>query len=233
MYDVYFNNIVEIGDLYLEYIFYEFENEPILFVCTDREKNIYLCICSDIRYEQKWVIAKSNINILKSLIKEEIDIVSAFLYARKATIVTMDLQGNENSFNMDMNKIDRLDLPKDGVFVKCDKEKAENYLWKKELETLLVQFQTIINIKPIVNEVEKTYSNFIDSSFSMSNKCIDLYSGSMCKEFMKKFDTIDKLSNDSTVVKQEYSVIKQEKYVEPVDNLNINKLDLDDYLLAV
>ena len=40
MNDVYFDNVIQIGKLYLDHIFYEFESEPILFSCTDDKRNI-------------------------------------------------------------------------------------------------------------------------------------------------------------------------------------------------
>ena len=46
----------------------------------------------------------------------------------------MDLQGNENSCIIENVRIDRLDLPKEGTYIRCDKENARNYLWNKEFE---------------------------------------------------------------------------------------------------
>ena len=58
MSNIYFDNVARIGKLYLEYVFYEFENEPILFLCSDEEKKLYICLCSDIRYGQKWIVVE-------------------------------------------------------------------------------------------------------------------------------------------------------------------------------
>ena len=33
----YFSDVVGVGELYLDYVFLEFEGEPILFVCSDKE----------------------------------------------------------------------------------------------------------------------------------------------------------------------------------------------------
>lgn len=128
MNDIYFTNVVDIGNLYMEHIFYEFENEPILFLCKDKMDNIYLCLCSDIRYGQKWVITKCTIDILKKAIEKDVDISSIFLHQKKAIIINMDLQGNENSFEIDTQNIDPLDLPKKGTYIKCNKAETRNYL---------------------------------------------------------------------------------------------------------
>ena len=95
MSDIYFDKVIQIGRLYLDYIFYEFESEPILFSCVDDEKKLYLCLCSEIRYGQKWIITECELSTLKAL-------------------------------------IDRLDLPKEGIYIKDNKESARNYLWSKE-----------------------------------------------------------------------------------------------------
>ena len=79
MSDIYFDKVIQIGRLYLDYIFYEFESEPILFSCVDDEKKLYLCLCSEIRYGQKWVITECELSTLKALIDEKMDIASAFL----------------------------------------------------------------------------------------------------------------------------------------------------------
>ena len=50
MSNLYFDNVVQVGQLYLEYVFFEFESEPILFTCHDQLNQTYLCLCSDIRY---------------------------------------------------------------------------------------------------------------------------------------------------------------------------------------
>lgn len=133
---LYFDNVIKIKKLYLEYIFLKFESEPIIFLCVDEEKNIYLCICSDIRYGRRWLVTKCNMNTLKSLIDEEIDISSAFLLTQYIIVIDMDLEGNESSSIIERDNIDRLDLPKEGTYIRCDKTKAKNYLWNKELEFL-------------------------------------------------------------------------------------------------
>lgn len=90
--------------------------------------NIYLCLCSDIRYGQKWVITKCTIDILKKHIEKDVDISSIFLHQNKAIIINMDLQGNENSFEVDTQNINLLDLPKKGTYIKYNKAETRNYV---------------------------------------------------------------------------------------------------------
>lgn len=128
---IFFDKVIQIGRLYLDYIFYEFESEPILFSCVDDEKKLYLCLCSEIRYGQKWIITECELSTLKALIDEKMDIASAFLLKNEIIIIDMDLQGKESSYVIRSEEIDRLDFPKEGMYIKDNKESARNYLWNK------------------------------------------------------------------------------------------------------
>lgn len=79
----YFSNVVGVGELYLEYVFSEFEGEPILFVCSDRVGELYLCVCTEIRYEQDWIITLVDKIQMKEMIKQNKDIRSAFIESEK------------------------------------------------------------------------------------------------------------------------------------------------------
>lgn len=99
----YFSSIPGIGDLYLDQVLYKFEAEPILFTCLDSNKRLYLCLCSELRYKQKWSIVGCSPETLEALIDRRIDIASAFMSAAEVIAV-----GGE---------FDNLDLPERGVFL--------------------------------------------------------------------------------------------------------------------
>ena len=40
MSELYFENVIEKGNLYLDHILYEFEDEPILFLCKDKDLSL-------------------------------------------------------------------------------------------------------------------------------------------------------------------------------------------------
>lgn len=44
----------------------------------------------------------------------------------------MDMEGTEKSYEITTEEIDPLDLPKPGTFIRCNKEKAQNYLLQLE-----------------------------------------------------------------------------------------------------
>ena len=74
---LYFKGVKYVGDLYLKYVFLEFEGSPIIFVCTDKKNNFYLCQCSEIRGLSRWIIAKTTYVTIEQLVKKEIDIYTA------------------------------------------------------------------------------------------------------------------------------------------------------------
>ena len=118
MNDLCFENIKKIGNLYIIQIFLEFENEPILFLCNDEDRKKYLCLCSEIRKEQKWIIVECKQKALSELLSKEIDIRTAFLKEKELTIVKKGLVGKEESFVINQNQIDELNLPKEGIYLK-------------------------------------------------------------------------------------------------------------------
>lgn len=145
--ELYFENCVDVGNLYLDYVFYEFEQEPILFTCVDENKNLYFCLCVDIRYKQIWIISKIDISILKVLIDEQMDIASVFLTQEKIIKITMDLAGNEKSQIIGKEEINDLDFPELGVFIHCNGAEARKYIWQKERTCFPAYNLPFINFK--------------------------------------------------------------------------------------
>lgn len=90
MENIYFENVVTVGNLYLEYILYEFENEPILFICSDDSKNTYLCVCFDFRRHARWVVARCPINILLMLLRRCLTINATFRLPDSVIVIDRD-----------------------------------------------------------------------------------------------------------------------------------------------
>lgn len=226
--NIYFESVENIGDLQLEYIFCEFEMEPILFMCSDKDSTLYLCLCSEIRNEQKWVISKCSIETLKSLIDEQIDIVTAMHLQQNMYIVELDLSGKEKSYNIESSKVDLLDLPEEGVYLRCDKEKARDYLWSKELLALLKK-RDILKNKLIDEEMVNLYrySVAINEPITIIPKQLELYTDSISKTFFKQLERINATSRDNMIIKNEYSII-----LEKNKENDLNNTFDDDYIQA-
>lgn len=231
MSDIYFDKVIQIGRLYLDYIFYEFESEPILFSCVDDEKKLYLCLCSEIRYGQKWVITECELSTLKALIDEKMDIASAFLLKNEIIIIDMDLQGKESSYVIRSEEIDRLDLPKEGMYIKDNKESARNYLWSKKCRRLLEKIEVEINMTQELNDVIKSYTSIINNKIDVIYENIGIYTAFLSNVINKQVDELGGTLEQSAVIEQEYSIETKEKYVEVIDSVELSNDD-DGFLQA-
>ena len=136
----YFTNVVGIGDLYLDYIFFEFEDEPILFVCVDRCGYLYLCICTEIRYEQDWVITLVDQEQLTELVQQRRDIQSIFAESKKIIFIKMSVDKSESSKQVSYEKLDPLELPDQGVYFPCDVVGAMSYIQERG-----ITFREVVN----------------------------------------------------------------------------------------
>lgn len=73
--EIYFENTPNIGNLYLEHIFYEY-GEPILFVCCGSNNRRYLCSCC--KLSERWILSQVSEEELIQLIDNSISIRSLF-----------------------------------------------------------------------------------------------------------------------------------------------------------
>ena len=71
----YFKDIPRIGDLSLDYIFFE-AGYPVLFTCVN-DTDIYLCLCRTVVDEQKWIITEIDLETLEDLINNKVTIYNA------------------------------------------------------------------------------------------------------------------------------------------------------------
>lgn len=117
----YFKDIVILGDLYLDTIFSIYESEPIVFLCKDRNNNIYFCICTEIRYIKKWLIAKISSDDLSDLENHKVDIYNTII--KNETVIEI-VQSREKEFSRIRytKNIDKYDLPEKGAFLKINTE---------------------------------------------------------------------------------------------------------------
>lgn len=116
---LYFENVIGIGDLYLEHIFLDYDKEPVFFTCIDEHGLLYICLCAEIRGEQRWVISKSSIRILNAVVNGTMDMYSAFGLHENLYIVQRNMEGIETSRIESFSNVDPLDLPLKGTMLRC------------------------------------------------------------------------------------------------------------------
>lgn len=223
--ELYFENIEEIGNLYLEHVFLEFEKEPILMTCVDDRKQLYLCLCAEIRGEQRWIVSSCSVATLAELVEGKIDIASALCVPEQLVMVTRDLQGMESSIIIKTDEVDRLDLPKDGTLLKCNQTAAKAYLMNKRLLELSFRLSETIDstyygekmmsysimFSPIAQVLNDNYTAYVDwLSGQISN---------LVKETFKE------------TFKQTYRINIDDTYVDGSDKKQTDNLNYD-YLQA-
>lgn len=180
---IYFENITEIGNLYFDYCFIQFEREPILFVCKDARKQVYLCICSDIRIEQKWIISKIKIETLRSLINQEVDIFTSLTQNEKVVVVTQDINGVESNKLVSVDQLSELDLPEKGVLLKCNLSDANKYIENISLQDGIVlsekvditelKSKNVLNVLYQNDDVDLTIKNVENFIYQLSVECME------------------------------------------------------------
>ena len=220
MKNIYFEDVIGIGNLYLDYIFYEFEYEPILFTCVDEKDDLYLSICSDIRYGQRWIVAKCTIGVLKALIEKKIDIATAFLKNENVAAITMDLDGQEHSAVIERSQIDRLDLPKEETYIRSNND-VKDYLRRKEFENTYQIINETMEITQAAAEEIQNYSLILSYYISQS-----------AKEALKSTELLAQAIKESMMICHEYSVNAVEKYSEKIDSMDVDIADNNDYIQA-
>ena len=124
----YFKNVPQIGTLYLEEELFSFENIPIIFVCIDKNKSRYLCVCDDIIDEESWIIVKISNNELLDVINDECTVLS--VYKNKSVIVANKPFEKEINYVLtEYNDIDEDELPLNDQYLEM-KEYLTDYINK-------------------------------------------------------------------------------------------------------
>lgn len=114
----YFNNIPKIGNLYLEYIFYEC-GEPILFICYGNNKR-YLCSCC--KLSEKWIVSEITKEEILYLIDNVITIRSLFESNHFTFVIYWNGKSLDINFNDSISDI----LP-DAKILEISKDKTNDY----------------------------------------------------------------------------------------------------------
>lgn len=124
----YFENIKNIGDLYLDFVINEYENEPILFTLKSDFGDLYFCLCSEIRNEYRWLLAQTNTENLEKLLNEQIDIHDILCANEKVVLITRGDDNNIKNKEILVSEIDELDIPEKGVFLRCNEDLFYEYI---------------------------------------------------------------------------------------------------------
>lgn len=121
MSEIYFENVINIGNLYLERVFTRLEDENILFLCKSENDEKYLCLCYEFRFLLKWILCKITEQNISELISKAIDIRSAYELSKNKIIHITYKDGIETSEKVDFEAVKDTIIPKKDVYM-CEKE---------------------------------------------------------------------------------------------------------------
>lgn len=203
--ETYFN-LPHIGELAIEHLFYEVNDEPILFVCRDTGGFRYLCSCC-LMYEQ-WVIAQTDESTLMDLIDDKIAIRDVF-ESRNSMVVAVSWDGNK--FNVGTASSDffprvaaTLELPheRNSSYYNLLNQKAQQDMWSKTFEHLDERaMQISISYSPI--HVEPTLE---DGILSALKEFVTYFAKMSAPEIMKRLS--DTSLNTLTAIPKETHSMK-------------------------
>ena len=124
-----------------------------------------------------------------------------------------------------------MDLPKEGMYIKDNKESARNYLWSKECRRLLEKIEVEIDMTQELNDVIKSYTSIINNKIDVIYENIGIYTAFLSNVINKQVDELGGTLEQSAVIEQEYSIETKEKYVEVIDSVELSNDD-DGFLQA-
>lgn len=122
----YFKNVVNVGDLFFEYSFM-YMDEPIVFTCVDKQRNLYLCVCRDAYEQVEWLVSNIDVYTLRKLVGNQISINEALLSNKKEIIQVIwdpKTKAEHSKPFLADNLPDDL-LPEEDVFLDDDGESDE------------------------------------------------------------------------------------------------------------
>lgn len=132
----YFIDVPKYGNLHVDEILLE-DVYPILFTLkNENEKKLFICLCCEIRNEQRWILNPITVNNLIALLTNKITVREAFTDGKDIKIVAIRNYATEcDSFKLvTANEFDADDLPNSGELLDTEDGEFDEYI--KRLESL-------------------------------------------------------------------------------------------------
>lgn len=169
MSNIFFGNIPNIGDLFINKILLEYELEPVIFVCKDSYNNFFLCICDDfIDTNRSWIVVKLTVQDLLDVIKDRITLLFAFKKSDNKTIV-IDYCSDKNTYDyhmIDFSDIDENELPYEDQYLN-EKENLYDYIDYLKSFIISYEFQDDFNY---LDTISINVNNNQEDNFSIGKE---------------------------------------------------------------
>ena len=165
----YFQTNLDVVNLYLSHVFNTFEDEAIIFVCTDQDDRYYFCICYDLRDSLNWVVNQVPINVILNVIDNTMSLYDAITYGEQDKILcSYDYENGEQYHYTPKQELNDNILPVKGVMLQPDSDLSsyENILESKQ--TAAMRLSSMIT--PCIR-VFASILDYPDDDIFLSSEC--------------------------------------------------------------
>lgn len=138
------------GQLYIDKVLFE-SNIPILFVCKNKEEELFLCVCCQSNTSgRKWLISSVDEETIIHLLSDEISIRDALLKdeSYRLSVICND-SGTSMGYDASDWQEDSKYLPKKGAYMEADEgefeEELEYYYLKQSNKQYRDLFENILS----------------------------------------------------------------------------------------
>lgn len=184
---IYFRSVLEVGDLYLDKILFEFDKNPMLFVCKDQKEDYYLCLCTDVIIEYTWMITKVSRENLLKLLLDKIPILDIFKSSLEPIIIAAQQKNVILYEEKYFDEIAEEDLPEENE--KLENPYISDYIERIKSELIMVRKHIMKYEQVMTIECNGENNNFVKR---MQTYC---YNMKMPCEENKKSDFTTKKSD--------------------------------------
>ncbi len=180
------------GQLFFDKIIFE-TYIPILFVCTNEQKELFLCICcQDNEKGKKWLISRTSPSMIVDMLKDKITIRDTLLN-EEAVRVSADLI--DGKLNIERNNSDwneeSIFLPKKGAYIDAEpeeyNEEIEYYSNKKAINYWSKSYESMVSTLTEIGKMVLPVAEMVDTAI------MDAFSNVITSEVMQTIKEIDKM----------------------------------------
>lgn len=158
----YFSDLPYLGTLYLKstYLFFE---EPILFLCNNRQGKKFLCLCAEFRDEYRWIVAETDNKVLKNLITNKISTYEGFQQSQGQKYI-VNWSGYESDkeivSRVDFENIPELDLPEQNIFLDIPQHLQSNLIQNLQEYEIIFSEDKIFSLQNVKQQklIKESYS---------------------------------------------------------------------------
>jgi len=125
----YFQDVPSYGNLSIEYIVID-DAYPVLFVLENTSKKRFICVCCDIRQEQRWIINPVGHEDLYKLLCNHITLMECFLVGSADKVIAVhSYETNMDNYRLvTRDELDTDDLPMSGEYLDAQCGEHSEYI---------------------------------------------------------------------------------------------------------